>query len=483
MRLHWKALSPWILAATAGLVVGLTCGVEAKEPAEPEIRLRVWQGFKNEEVTLLRKAMAEFSTDWSTTHGRKLTLVEEQVPFDTMSTRMRMAAPGGRRLLPDMAMVDANKMAELVYGGIVRELEDLPTMVPGGSEALRREYSPGAFETNIVRWRGKDRLFGLPAQTTTLALFWNKTMFAAKGAELRAAGLDPDRAPVDWDEVVKYSRIIGDPANRRYGFAFNNSLWFTMPFINQYRGTFAATDSQGKWVPTTDDPRLVAAIRRKMDMFLVDKIAAPSWKDSETNPDQGFIDQSYAMILTGPWNVQPFRSNKINFGVAMIPRVPMDEALKLGLVPPEAGLDSPEVLALSSSSIGGQNIVLLNTCPEPAIALEFMRYFTGEKVQREWAQELGQIPTHRGAQKGLDLRDNPEVAVFMNQVNLARPWPRLPRSGQIETDIMNPNLNLVLQGRQSVEDALKRVGVDLKRWVLDPVNMASDLLEKESKKD
>ena len=33
----------------------------------------------------------------------------------------------------------------------------------------------------------------MPAQTTTLALFWNRRMFGAKAAELRAAGLDPER--------------------------------------------------------------------------------------------------------------------------------------------------------------------------------------------------------------------------------------------------------------------------------------------------
>jgi ABC-type glycerol-3-phosphate transport system substrate-binding protein len=381
-----------------------------------------------------------------------------------------------------MAMVDANKMAELVYGGVIRDLGEVNGMPPGGIDALRREYSPGAFETNVVRWKGRDRLFGLPAQTTTLALFWNKDMFKAKADELTSAGLDPDRAPRDWDEVVAYSRILGDPERRRYGFAFNNSLWFTMPFINQYRGTYAVMDSRGKWVATTDDPRLIRAIQRKMDLYLKDKIAAPSWKDSETNPDQGFIEQSYAMILSGPWNVDNFRNNKINFGVALIPRVPMDEARRLGLVPQEAGPESPEVEALSSSSIGGQNIVLLNTCPEPAVALEFMRYFTGEKVQREWAKELGQIPTNRAAQQNLDFgperrADLEVVEVFMRQVNLARPWPRLPRSGQIESDIMNPNMNLVLQGRLSVEEALRRVGVELQKRVLDPVNEAAALLE------
>jgi hypothetical protein len=42
---------------------------------------------------------------------------------------------------------------------------------------------------------------------------------------------------------------------------------------------------------------------------------------------------------------------------------------------------------------------------------------------------------------------------------------------------MNPNMNLVLQGRLSVEEALRRVGVELQKRVLDPVNEAAALLE------
>jgi ABC-type glycerol-3-phosphate transport system substrate-binding protein len=489
MSCFWKAT--WLVSTLMWIGVS---GVPAK--SRTTVTLRLWQGFKDSEVTLLRQQIHTFCEEWQQRNYRGLVIVEEQVPFDGMSTRIRMAAPGGHRLLPDMAMVDANKMAELVYGGVLQDLEELQGIPPGGLEALRRDYSPGAYETNVVRWKGKDRLFGLPAQTTTLALFWNKDLFMESSATLKAAGLDPERAPVDWDELTSYSRAIGDPKKRRFGFAYNNSLWFTMPFINQYRSTFAATDSQGKWVPTTDDPRLVSAIRRKMNMYLQDKevvlangekirvkVAAPSWKGSEVNPDQGFKEQVYAMILTGPWNVDTFRKNKLNFGVAMIPRVPLDEARALGLLPPEAGPDSPEYQALSSSSIGGQNIVLLNTCEDMDVAFEFMRFITGEQVQREWAVKLGQIPTHRAAQKNLNLgadrkQDTAIVEVFMNQVNLARPWPRLPRSGQIETDIMNPNMDLVLQGRLSVEEALERSGREIKERILDPVNAAAANLEK-----
>jgi ABC-type glycerol-3-phosphate transport system substrate-binding protein len=178
------------------------------------------------------------------------------------------------------------------------------------------------------------------------------------------------------------------------------------------------------------------------------------------------------MILTGPWNIEDFRRNRLNFGVALIPRVPLKEAIELGLVSPDTTPDSPEAAKLSSSSIGGQNIVLLNTCQHPEIAFEFMRYFTGERVQRQWAEELGQIPTYLPAQKDLVLKNFPEVKVFMEQVNLARPWPRLPRSGKIETDMMNPNMNLVLQGRITVEEAMRRVGNELTLRILNPVNDA-----------
>ena len=52
-----------------------------------------------------------------------------------------------------------------------------------------------------VTWEGKT--YGIPTNNETMAFIWNADIF-------KRAGLDPDKAPATWDDVVTYSKQIHD---------------------------------------------------------------------------------------------------------------------------------------------------------------------------------------------------------------------------------------------------------------------------------
>lgn len=443
----------WVIAAAPAM-------------AEP-VKLTIWQGFKFSEVPMLKQNVQEFTQQWLADHGEEIIIQIDQVPFDEMVRKVRMAA--GAQLLPDIVFVDANQMTSLAYGGVALALDTVPGET-SHIEALRNQYVPGAFDTNVIRFKGKKHLYGLPAQTTTLALFWNKRLFRENAEKLTQAGLDPNRAPRDWDEFTAYGTVLTQPQKGIYGFGMHNSLWFTMPFLNQYGVSLVQNLPDGTVVPALLETGGVAALERKAAFFLTDKIEGGAWREGSLNPDQGFQNEKYAMVLTGPWMIENFRSSGLEFGVALVPRVPMSEAVTLGLIPPGTPADSPAAEHLSSSSIGGQNIVVTRTCRRPDAAVAFARYFTSEKVQRRWATDLGQIPVLLAAHENLELPQFPEVSTFIKQVRLARALPALPFLNMLETEIFNPEMNLVLQGNQSAEQALKRIETALQKQILEPLN-------------
>jgi len=445
--------------------------VSAFASAAEVTELTLWQGFKFSEVAMLRRNVDAFVQQWNTSHpGDRIAIRVEQVPFDDMTRKVKLAAPA--KLLPDLFFADANRMASLVYGGVVRALDKLPNSPMADIEAARAQYVPGAFDTNRVLLRGETHLYGLPAQTTSLALFWNKAMFRARATELQAAGLLSDRAPRDWDQFVAVAKILTQPDRGVYGFGMNNSLWFTMPFFNQYGVEFVTRAADGKLESAVASPRGIAALTRKADLYLKHKVEGGAWREGNLNPDQGFQNQKYAMILTGPWMIENFRSSGLDFGVALIPGVPLEEARALGLVPADATPDSHPPETRSAGNIGGQNLVVSTTCLRPDVAVAFATYFTGTEVQRMWAQELGQIPTRIEAQQGTDLSKFPEVPLFIQQVNLAKPLPALPFGGMLEIEIFNPEMNLALQGKQSPEQALRSAEKSMRTRILDRVNEA-----------
>ncbi|MEI7633016.1 MAG: extracellular solute-binding protein [bacterium] len=454
---------------TTMLLLFIVCRIKA-ESDNPTVRLMVWQGFKYNEVVLLRDNVAQFCRVWNASRKPQIEIDIQQVPFQDMLKKIKTAALA--RQTPDIVFVDANSMVPLVFGGVARELDTLANFPSASIDQLRTQYAAGAFDTNIVTLKGRRGLYGLPAQTTTLALFWNKKMIRARAAELKAAGLDPEKPPGDWEEFIRYGRILTQPQKGLYGFGMNNSFWFTMPFLNQYQAEVVRRNSDGMLEPALASRLAEAAINRKVSFWLKDHIEAGAWRQGALDPEQGFVNEKYAMILTGPWQTENFRSSKLDFGVALIPRVPLSEAKSLGLLPQNADTNSTAARTLTAGNIGGQNIVVSTQSKYPGIGLDFAIFFTSEPVQRRWAEELGQIPVLLAAQKNLKLDNFPQTHVFIEQISYAKSMPALPFVGALETDIINPEIDLVLRGRQSTMDAMKIIDQKIKTRILDPVNKA-----------
>ena len=89
------------------------------------------------------------------------------------------------------ARVDVSFLAKLAGKNA---LLDLGPYVP---QNFRDEIVPVALSSCYYR----DKLWGLPDQTNGLCLFYNKEHF-------RAAGLDPERPPATWDELISYGKRL-----------------------------------------------------------------------------------------------------------------------------------------------------------------------------------------------------------------------------------------------------------------------------------
>lgn len=89
---------------------------------------------------------------------------------------------------------------------------------------------------NEVVYEGK--VYGVPSWTDNRILYYNKSIFREKAAELRAAGLDPDRPPRTWSELLAYSKVLTeknpDGSLKRAGFMplYGNSWLYMFAFMN-----------------------------------------------------------------------------------------------------------------------------------------------------------------------------------------------------------------------------------------------------------
>ncbi len=412
---------------------------------ESTITLTIWENYNNEEHTVFIEIVDEFVNEYNKTHPDKKTKIQvDRVPFDGLLPKLKTSAM--TKTTPDICRVDVAHVVPLAFGKSLINLDKF------GAEKLHDKLVPAAINSNIIAIKGSDGIikkgtYGLPDQTNTTVLFYNKTIFRKFSKELKEAGLNPNRAPRTWDELIKYGKIITKPDKGIYAFAMNNSLWWTFPFFNSFGVEFISFED-GKFITNINKEPAVKALQLKVDLYRKHKIEAGAWQSGAIGKEQGFINNKYAMIITGPWMLQSFKNSNVNFGTALIPAGPKG----------------------TSSNVGGTNMVIFKSCKHPEIAYEFLSYLVSEKTQLKWCNTLGQIPVVLSAFDKVDFKKFPEIKIFMEQMKTAKARPLIPNYDILETDIINPEMAAALSGQKTVKQALDDAAEEIDKKILSVMN-------------
>jgi ABC-type glycerol-3-phosphate transport system substrate-binding protein len=473
LKLSWTRLISiiFLFLLHSSLFTLLLSGCTPSPEADSTVHLSLWHGFTAEETVVLRELVAEYERTQRAPDGRPVKVAVEYVSYNDMFVKLKTAALG--RITPDMAFVDSIKVTDLAFGNAlvpINELEGFKQRY-GSIDVAREQFVNASFDSGLVNRLGETALYALPVQTTTVALFWNREIFRRRAADLRAAGLDPNRPPQTWEEMEAYGRVLTRPQDEVYAFGMSGSMWFTFPYFNMFGVNWVRYDESGRAFSDLDEKRTLGALG------LLKRIATAeweggSWRRSALIPEAGFINGRYAMILTGPWQVEAFRNAGLDFDVALIPAPGPKDIAALGLEPVATGERRERLgpLAWSSSNVGGQSGVILRTATEQEAAYEFLEWFTSEDVQRRWGSSLGQIPVRLAAWENLDTTNYPFMPRFMEQLALSRRVPPVPLFALLEGDVFNPEVDLLLSGRQGEAAMLRNMERALERVILSRIN-------------
>lgn len=458
-----------LAAAGCCLLAMLLAACDTDAGHGDRIVVEVWQAFNPEETLVFKTIMSELEAELAAEKGQPVEIVIHYVSYGDMLTKLRTAAMAG--MTPDVAFVDSIKVTDLAFGQALLPLDRLEPFRQryGTIEAARGEFVRASFDAGVVNRKGEEHLYGLPVQTTTVALFWNRELFRNRAEQLRAAGLDPNRAPRDWEELIAYGTVLTDEARGVYGYGMSGALWFNFPIFNMYGVEFIRYDEAGRASAALAGERGRAALDR-IRRIATSGAEGGAWRRSALFPDAGFINQKYAMILTGPWMVENFTNAGLDFDIALVPAPTPQEIRDLGLQP-RGSEEELGPLAWSSSNVGGQTGVIMRTSQHPDIGFEILDRFTSEAVQRRWASDLGQLPVRLAAWPDLDTSKYPFLPKFMQQLALADRIPQIPLYAKLETDIFNPEIDLLLQrpgyGVETMLDTMER---RLERDILSRIN-------------
>jgi len=219
---------------------------------------------------------------------------------------------------PDVVGLWADDLAPFAEADALMPLDGL--MAQAG---LPREHYIDHF-VKLGEYDGK--IYALPTSPSSVALFYNKEHFRRKAGELRAAGLDPDRAPQTIEELDRYAEVLNefedDGSPRIMGFLPTEPGWFNYTWGYYFGGSLYDVES-GKVTP--DSPENIRAykwLKRYAETYGREKLLQfRSGFGTFDSPMNAFIEGKVSMEMQGVWFPNFIRRHRphMEFGVAPFP--------------------------------------------------------------------------------------------------------------------------------------------------------------------
>ena len=329
---------------------------------------------------------------------------------------------------PTLAVLLSTDLFTLIDENAILPIDSL------ASSADDKKWIAGFYKGFMENSQTEGKTWGIPFQRSTIVMYYNKALF-------KEAGLNPDKAPANWNEMVEAAKKL-----TKRDAAGNVTQWgVKIPSTGfgywMFQAMTASNDTLLMNSAGTktyfDKPGAVQALQHWVDLTTKDKVMPAGSIEWGTTP-KDFLEQKAAMVWTTTGNLTNIRTNaSFPFGVAMLP-----------------GIKHP------GSPTGGGNFYVFNkTSPaEQQAAMKFIRFATEPARAAQWSIATGYVAPRQ------DAWDTPEMKKYLQDVPAADVAREQMKYGVAElsthdnqrvTKTLNDNLQAALSGTKTPEAALK----------------------------
>ena len=278
--------------------------------------------------------------------------------------------------------------------------------------------------------------WGVPFQRSTIVAYYNKDMF-------REAGLDPDKAPETWDELVEMGKTLS--TEDRHGLMIPSTgypYWMFQALAIQNGKELMSEDGLSTYF---DDPAVVDTLEFWKSLSVEHGIMPEGTVEWGTLR-QAFLEGETAMMWHSTGNLTAVKNDaSFDFGVAMLP-----------------ANERP------GSPTGGGNFYLFKdaTDAEKQAALELIKFMTAPEQAAEWSIETGYMGVSPAAYETEALQayteEFPPALVARDQLEHA-----VAEFSTFETARVREGLNSAIQstltGAKTAEEALAEAQANAER--------------------
>lgn len=354
-----------------------------------QITLSFWQFWTDPEVKpVLLGQIKKFE-------GQNPGVKVEVTDMTWASGHEKIVVSFGSNSAPDVLELGSDWVPEFAYQDV---LYDLTTQVDS-VKSFYRMWEPATRDNKV---------FGFPWVIDTRVLYYNKDL-------LKKAGLDPNKKPVIWNDLLEAVQKIHDPQNKIYGFGANSAEKHRLykkflPFFWGNNGLILSKDGKECLLNSKEG-------REALEYYV--SLTKYGLIDTQLRLDEAFMDGKVGFVISGGWLLQEIRKNKpsLNFGICLIPRPK-----------PETGF--------SASFAGGEFLVINRNCKYPQEAMKLVRFLTDLDNALELCKAIGSSsPANALATLDAYYQNNPYLSLFQEQLNYSRTPPVTPKWVYIEEQI------------------------------------------------
>jgi multiple sugar transport system substrate-binding protein len=373
------------------------------------VKLSGW-GASPVEAKLLQQVLKQFEA----THPKirvKFEVIADQY-MDVIKTRLIGDAA------PDVFYLEALEAPFLMRQNVLEPLD----------QYITEAFDLNDFEPKLLQaFQTNNRLYGLPKDYSTLALFYNKTALTQAGIK---------QPPQTWEELQTISQRLTLDKNKdgkpeQFGFGLSPELARSLYLLQAYGGN--VVDPQGR--ATFASPQALQGLNLIVQQYRRDRTATPPSDVGSASGTELFGRGKAAMVIEGNWAIPYLQETfpKLDFGTVEIPKINQ----------------KPGTMAYTVA------YVMNKTSQHKRAAWELIAYLTGKEGMKAWTGSGFALPTRRSVAAQLRYDRDPLRSALVKGVSYAIPW----QLGEFPTAIMNQFNNQfgsVMLGEQPLEQAMQR---------------------------
>ncbi len=322
----------------------------------------------------------------------------------------KLLAAATAKTLPDVAqMGGAPTMAD---SGVVVPIADLV-----GKQDLD-DIHPGFWDYN----KFGNKIISMPFNNSVPVLYYNKDLFTA-------AGLDPNKPPTNWDELVTTAKALTKPG--QWGFnTHTDTHWYLSAMIMQNGGKILSDD--GKKV-VYNSAEGIEALQFWGDLVNKHKVM-PSNQHGQAGAD--FTAGRLGMIMRSSASLGSIQSEaKFKVGVAPLP-----------------------CKKSCSEPLGGASILIFKSTPEKQkAAWEFTQWMTNAENTVDLFIQTGYLPLRKSVTDNAALKDyiktSPNAQALVDATKYSSAIPLFSELGNSDEQLRKA-VEKVELGTASPKDAL-----------------------------